>query len=123
MIAADTSVWVDFFKGNKTEASRLLEKSLGDGNIVMPHHVIFEILSGTGTTAQISELIQRLPKLEILEGFWERAAELRKTLLKKGLKARSMDCLIAQSCMDQQVPLIAADQDYRHFAKRGLKIL
>ena len=32
-----------------------------------------------------------------------------------------MDCLIAQNCIDEKVVLIAGDQDYRQFAKFGLK--
>ncbi len=32
-----------------------------------------------------------------------------------------MDCLIAQNYIDEEVVLIAADQDYRHFSKFGLK--
>ncbi len=32
-----------------------------------------------------------------------------------------MDCLIAQNCMDYDVVLIAADRDFRHFTKLGLK--
>jgi len=46
---------------------------------------------------------------------------MRRALLKRGLKVRSMDCLIAQNYIDEEVVLIAADQDYRHFSKFGLK--
>lgn len=123
MIAADTSAWIDYAKGVPSVGARHLEGGLSEGNLVMPLPVLFEVLSGPGITADASALITRLPRLEILEGYWERAAELRKFLLKKGLKARAMDSLIAQTCLDHNVPLIAVDQDYRHFVKRGLKLI
>ena len=44
--------------------------------------------------------------------------------MSKGLKARALDSLIAQCCIDADVPLIARDTDYRHFAKWcGLKLV
>jgi hypothetical protein len=44
-------------------------------------------------------------------------------LLLKGLKARLADALIAQCCIDADVPLIARDSDFRHFKRWcGLKL-
>jgi predicted nucleic acid-binding protein len=123
VIAADTSVWLDFSKGLETARSKQLETTLADGALVMPMPLLFEILSGPGLTEDARSLILELPRLDILTGFWERAGDLRRGLLKKGLKARSMDCLIAQTCIDHGVPLIAADNDYRHFIKAGLKLI
>jgi predicted nucleic acid-binding protein len=85
--------------------------------------VLFEILSGPGLTHEARGLILEFPKLELLSGFWERAGDLRRDLLKKNLKALSLDCLIAQNCMDQKVSLIAADTDFRHFKKFGLRLV
>ncbi|MDB5037607.1 MAG: PilT protein domain protein [Bacteriovoracaceae bacterium] len=122
MIAADTSVWVDFSKGRESIYAQQLESFIGDGNLVLPLPVLFEILSGPGLTKEAAEAISELPRLELLADFWERAAEMRQKILKKGLKARSMDCLIAQNCIDHDVSLIAGDQDYRHFVKFGLRL-
>ena len=123
MIAADTSAWIDFSKGLESQPSRRLEACLADGTLVMPLPVLFEILSGPGLTPAARKLVSALPRLEATPGYWERAGEMRGTLLRKGLKARSMDCLIAQNCIDHDVPLIAVDQDYRHFVALGLRLL
>ena len=123
MIAADTSAWIDYSKGIESGAALRLESALEDGTLVMPMPVLFEILSGPGLTLKAGRFIRELPRLGVEPGFWERAGALRAALLKKGLKARSMDCLIAQSCLDREVALIAADQDYRHFARFGLKLI
>lgn len=122
MIAADTSAWLDFSRGQNTAPAVRLEASLAEGNLVMPLPVLFEILSGPGLTAEAARFIRALPRLETASGFWERAGELRAAVLRKGLRARSMDCLIAQSCIDHDVALIAADQDFRHFSRLGLKL-
>jgi predicted nucleic acid-binding protein len=122
MITADTNAWIDYSKGLNTRASEQLEECLFTGTLAISPPVLFEILSGPGLTPQAEQLICQLPRLEVKIGFWERAGRMRRALLKRGLKARSMDCLIAQNCIDEEVVLIAADQDYRHFSKFGLKI-
>jgi predicted nucleic acid-binding protein len=122
MIASDTSAWIEYFKGDDTPASRLLELSLRDGNAVMPEPVLFEILSGPGITAGIAEMVAKLPLLRLLPEFWERAAALRRDLLKKNLRARAMDCLISQICIDHKVPLNTSDSDFRHFVRFGLRM-
>jgi len=123
MIAADTSAWIDYSKGTESRGAKQLEMALSHGNLVMPLPVVFEILSGTGLTKGAEGAIQQLPQLEILPGYWQRAGTARRNLLQKGFKARAMDCLIAQACMDHDIALIAADSDFRHFQKMGLKLV
>lgn len=123
MIAADTSAWVDYSKGEESKRSKHLEAALFDGSLVMPMVVLFEILSGPGLTREAERFILELPRLDILPGYWERAGTLRRAIVRKGLKARSMDCLIAQSCIDHDVGLIASDQDFRHFVRHGLTVI
>ena len=41
----------------------------------------------------------------------------------RGLKARLADALVAQSCIDHGVSLIARDADFRHFARFGRLVL
>jgi predicted nucleic acid-binding protein len=122
MIAADTSAWIDFSRGSTSTFARKLEVALVDGSLVMPNPVLFEILSGPGLTAEARELILQLPRLDVLDGFWERSGDMRQKILRKGFKARAMDCLIAQSCIDHGVSLIAVDSDYRHMTRYGLKL-
>ncbi len=123
MIAADTSAWVDYAKGVDSESARKLEAALLDGSLVIPLPVLFEVLSGPGLTKEARQYILDLPKLEIVSDYWERAGVLRGAVLRKGLKARAMDCLIAQNCIDHGVALIVSDQDFRHFTRHGLKIV
>ena len=123
MIAADTSAWIDYFRGQENPACKALETALSNGSLVVPIHVLFEILSGPGLTKAAETAVLQIPRLEIKSGYWERAAHMRKSLLKSGSKARSLDCLIAQNCIDHTVALIAADIDFRHFVKFGLTLV
>lgn len=122
MIAADTSAWIDYFRGETTASARRLELCLESGTLVLTAPVLFEILSGPGLTKEASSLITQLPRLELLSGYWERAASLRRKLLQESRRARSMDCLIAQSCVDHRISLIAGDYDFRRFVRHGLRL-
>ena len=52
-----------------------------------------------------------------------RAGAARHLLRDKGLKAATSDALIAQCCIDADVPLISRDRDFRHFVRWcGLKL-
>jgi predicted nucleic acid-binding protein len=123
MIAADTSTWIDFSKGVNSKHARALQIALEQGSLVIPLVVLVEILSGPGISREVESLILAIPRLELTSGYWERTAGMRQSLLKKEKKARLGDCLIAQSCIDQEVPLIAGDHDFRHFARFGLRLV
>jgi predicted nucleic acid-binding protein len=86
--------------------------------------VLVELLSDSKLLSAVSELLKALPLLETTDGYWERAGALRAKALHRGRKARLADTLIAQSCLDHDVPLIARDRDFRVFASfAGLKVL
>ena len=51
--------------------------------------------------------------------YWRRAGLLRARVLSAKRRARLADTLIAQSCLDHDVPLLTRDEDYRNFARVG----
>jgi len=85
--------------------------------------VVTELLSDPTLQKRVAFLIRSVPALEIRAGYWERAGKLRAKLLGRGLRARLADTLIAQSCLDHDVPLVTRDGDFRHFARHaGLRL-
>jgi predicted nucleic acid-binding protein len=116
VIAADTSTWIAFFQGASGQDVELLDRALGDRQVVMPPPVLTELLSDPKLTEDISTTLSELPLLEIGDGFWKRAGELRARVLAKQRKARLGDALIAQVCVDSGVSLITRDRDFRAFA-------
>src|SRR5258706_29243 len=79
--------------------------------------VLTELLSDPKLPSDVAETISEVPLIEVASGYWQRAGALRAKVLAKRRKARLGDALIAQSCMDQGVPLITRDGDFRAFAE------
>lgn len=68
---------------------------------------------------RVSIVLRQLPLLEVLEGFWERAGELRAAVIARGQKAHLADALIAQCCLDHDLPLVTRDADFARYVKAG----
>jgi predicted nucleic acid-binding protein len=123
MIALDTSSTIAFLVGHRGRDVTALEGALRLRQGVFPPVVVTELLSDPDIRPDLALLIRAVPRLEILDGYWERAGELRARLLRRGLKARLADTLIAQSCLDHEVALLTRDRDFRNFANHaGLRL-
>ena len=124
MIAADTSTWVVFLEGGAGEDVQLLDKALEDRQVLMVPVVLTELLSDPKLPSGVAETLAEVPMIEIDTGYWQRAGALRAKVLAKRRKARLGDALIAQSCIDRNVPLLTRDRDFRAFAETaGLDLL
>ncbi|MCC2666486.1 MAG: PilT protein domain protein [Gammaproteobacteria bacterium] len=117
MIAADTSVLIDYFQGKNNPQTDKLDEVFIHHLLVLPPTVLVEIISDPLLPKKFIDKIEELPLLEITKNYWQRAGINRSKLISKKLKARLADTLIAQSCIDHQVPLITRDTDFRHFVK------
>jgi predicted nucleic acid-binding protein len=123
MIAVDSSSMIAFIQGDSGPDIGLLEGSIDANELVLPPPVLAELLSDPKLPPGHFALLEALPLLGIEDGYWIRAARTRAKLLARKLRARFADTLIAQSCIDHDVPLIARDGDFRHFARYcGLKL-
>ena len=123
MNAIDTSSLRRFLAGEKGRDADLVALSIAEARAVVPPAVICEALSDPALPADLADAIAGLPALEILEGYWVRAGLLRARLIRRGRKAKLADVLIAQACIDHEVPLITNDRDFRHFVAHGLKVV
>lgn len=117
MIAADTSVLIDYFQGKNNIQTKKLDEVLASHSLILPPTVIVEILSDPYLPKKFIEKMLELPTLEPTENYWQRAGMNRSKLIAKKLKARLADTLIAQSCIDYKIQLITCDGDFRHFEK------
>lgn len=123
MIAVDSSTLIAYFQGDRGGDVDALVAALRVGDVVLPPVVLAEILSQPGLPDTHRNLIVELPRLDLAPDYWLRAALSRSIILARGLRARLPDTLIAQSCIDADVTLIARAGDFRHFAKHcGLKL-
>ena len=108
MIAADSSSLIAFLAGEDGADVEAIASALAARQFRIPPPAISELMT-KGDPALITLLIQEAPTLAIEPGFWERVGQNRRLLYGKGLKASLGDALIAQCCIDADVPLIARD--------------
>ena len=116
MIAADTSTWIAFLEGAPGEDSQLLQRALGDRQVLMIPVVLTELLSDPALSSGVAETLSEIPMIEVEPGYWQRAGLLRAKVLSMPRKARLGDALIAQTCLDRGISLLTRDKDFRAFA-------
>jgi hypothetical protein len=117
VIAVDSSALIAYLSGSSSSpAVEAADMALRERQVCLPPVVLSELLSDPRLPARVGALLLELPLLDVLDGYWERAGRLRATVLAARRRARLADTLIAQSCLDHDVPLIALDRDFRHFA-------
>ena len=124
MICVDTSSMISYLQGLDGIDVMLIDHALLDQVAVFSPVTITELLSAPNLSSHLCETILAIPMLPVQEGFWERAGLLRAKILAKGSKAKLADTLIAQTCLDHQIPLITRDQDFQIFKRIAkLKLL
>ncbi len=124
MVAIDSSTFIAYIQDDRGPDVDALAAAFATNNVVLPPAVIAELLSEPRLPPRHRAVILNLPTLEISDGsYWVRVGAARAALIAKGLRARLPDALIAQSCIDHDVPLITRDGDFRHFEKHcGLRL-
>ena len=123
MIAADSSIWVAYLQQERAPDLQLFHNTLITGDYFIPPAIIAELCSASNSTAFLKQI--DLNAVPMVDGaFWRRAGSLRNVVRSKGFKANMGDALVAQSCIDHNVPLLTRDMDFRHFEKHcGLKLV
>jgi predicted nucleic acid-binding protein len=122
MIAADTSILSDYFNGAANPRMDWLKDAMRQDDLYLPPPVVTELLSHRQLKDVQRAAILALPQLAIQPAFWQSAGELRLKIIRQGKKAKLGDALIAQVCIDHDVPLITADADFENFVPLGLRL-
>lgn len=123
MIALDTSSLAHYLAGSSGRDVEAVDLALSQSQACLPPVVLCELLSDPERPAALEASLLRIPLLEIEAGFWERAGRLRARVLARGHKAKLADTLIAQTCIDHEVPLVTRDSDFRRFVDAGLRLV
>lgn len=124
MILVDTSVLIHFFKGVDSESSRRFRIVLQRGIPFGINSLIFqEVLQGAGSEKEYLTLkkyleTQRFYHLrEPIESF-AKAAKIYLDCRKKGITVRStIDCVIAETALENDLFLLHDDKDFDAIAK------
>ena len=120
MIAVDSSVLIPWLNG---EDQPRFDQFAAESLCVAPSTVT-EVMSGPGLTDEIRRAVLSLRRIALQDGYWERAGLLRRLLIGKGRKAALGDVLVAQACLDADLPLLTGDRDFKAFAEfAGLQLI
>ncbi len=123
MIALDTSVLIAFFNDYDLPETQTIADMIRLEAYVLPPVVVSEFLSHPDAGKEHIDQVLCLAMMDVGDGFWQRAGFTRATLIKKGLKPKLPDTLIAQSCIDHDIPLLTRDAGFKIFEEYcGLKI-
>lgn len=121
---ADTSIWIDHFLGKPGDDLDFFRSSLNDGRLVMAPAVLAELLSSTVMTTEVEKALSDMSFANPTPDFWKNAGKLRRLLAKQGTNASLADCLVVQSCLECDLPLLTRDRGIKKFAgKIGLTLI
>ena len=123
MIALDTSSLVHYLAGSAGADVAAVDVALAQSQACLPPVVLSEVLSNPKLPKRLEEALLQIPVLDLKPGYWERAGRMRALVISSGHKAKLADTLIAQVCLDHDVPLVTRDPDFRHFQAAGLRVL
>ena len=115
----DTSAWISFLHGD-VAAIRRIDPLLADGTAALTGPILAEVLSGASSRAELESLRERFEGLERLADppeLWDRIAEYRYALARKGHQASLVDLAIALTCLDGGHTLVTRDRDFRAIAR------
>jgi predicted nucleic acid-binding protein len=118
-LVVDTSVWVDFFRGDPLPD---LELALREGLIVLPPLVVAELLSAPLRKRQREELTSLLTDLPLHAtpfDHWRRVGELRAGLARRALTVSAPDAHVAQCAIDLDARLWSRDTVFAKVATKS----
>ena len=122
MILVDSTVWIDYFRGIQSSQTDRLHALLGNEPIATGDLVLAEVLQGFGSAQDFKQgkkLLTSLPIIELVGGDVAiQAANNFRTLRSLGITVRkTIDTLIATSCIEKGLALLYSDKDFDPFVE------
>ena len=124
MILVDTSVLINFFRGRETLGTKYLETLISEEQPFCINEFIYqELLQGSKDEKEFSTLksyLSEIPLYSLKLGIqsYENAASLNFRCRRKGVTIRStVDLLIAETAIENNIPLLHDDEDFVNMAR------
>lgn len=128
MILVDSSVWVDYFRGNNTPQTDRLDLLLGREPLAIGDLILAEVLQGFDSDRDFRQARRVLTSLLVVDlGGVEIAIQAAKNfriLRRRGVTIRkTIDTIIATRCIESGYELLYSDRDFDPFAQYlGLRV-
>jgi predicted nucleic acid-binding protein len=129
MILVDSSVWIDFFNGSETLATKKLDSLLGLQPVCTGDLILAEVLQGFRQDQDYEaakKLLCSLPVHAMLGvALSLKSAENFRVLRKQGITIRkTIDTMIATYCIENNLSLLHSDKDFQPFQQLlGLQVM
>jgi predicted nucleic acid-binding protein len=129
VILVDSSVWIDFFRGRRSEQTDILDRLLGIEPVATGDLMLAEVLQGFTSERHFNEAKTLLSSLIIVDiGGIEiavQAARNFRSLRALGVTVRkTIDTLIATRCIEGDHSLLHSDRDFDAFELHlGLRVV
>ena len=120
MILVDSSVWVDYFRGNATAETDKLDSLLGAEPLAIGDLILTEVLQGFDSDKDFNEASMLLTTLVVVElggrDIAIQAAKNYRALRALGITVRkTIDTVIATRCIEGGFALLYSDRDFDPF--------
>ena len=129
MVIVDTTVWIDYLRGEHSPQTSWLERELPSQRLGILDLILCEVLQGISDERQFENTLTAMLKLKVYQtGGVEMATSAARnfqSLRKGGFTVRkTVDCWIATFCIMNGHTLLHNDRDFQPFeAVLGLKVL
>lgn len=122
MILVDSSVWIDYFRGLASPQTDHLDRLLGSELLLIGDLILAEVLQGFASERDFDKatsLLSALPVVPLVgTAVAVQAARNYRYLRTQGVTVRkTIDTLIATSCIEHGHALLYSDRDFDPFVR------
>jgi predicted nucleic acid-binding protein len=127
VILVDSSVWIDYFRGNATPQTDRLDSLLGSEPVAIGDLLLTEVLQGFASDKEFNQAKKLLTLLIVVDLGGQdiaiQAAKNFRALRALGVTVRkTIDTVIATRCIEDGFTLLHSDRDFEPFiAHLGLR--
>jgi len=120
-VLIDTSVWIGFFRKSGSEVSSRLKDILVEERAAVTGIISLELQRGAAGETELRFLDRFLGALNYIptkEESYKKAGLMGYNLSKKGIHVGTVDLLIAQAAIENNIPLYTLDKHFKEIARR-----
>ena len=127
MILVDSSVWIDYFRGNNTAQTGLLDGLLDSQEVAIGDLIFTEVLQGCKIEKEFNEVRRLLGRLDVIslsgvDVVVEAARNYRKLRALGATVRGTIDVILATRCIVSGYQLLHSDRDFDAFERHlGLR--
>ena len=120
MILVDSSVWVDFFRGVNSRQRQILHNLIeNEEDIAITEIILTEVLQGVRDDKYFQSIKEYLSEFPIIKSnginTYVKSAQIYRDCRRKGKTIRkTIDCIIAEICIENNLILLHKDSDFKH---------